>query len=477
MIGRLAAIAAADARIRLRRTSTVVVFLLLSATAYLWVPDPSTGRALMRIGSQRALYNSAAIAMATALLGTLFVGLVGFYVVSNAVKRDAVSRCGSIIAATPVGTGEYVVGKFVGNAAFLAVFFAGYMLVSMAMVAVRGEAPLEPLVFVGQYLLVAPPTILFVSALAILFECVPWLAGRGGDVAYFFLLMGSMAASTAVILSGGGRWIAFLDPTGMGAVLGQIMASLGTTSIAIGAGPFDATRPPLLYTGLSAGHGFLLQRLCSCLVPLPLLLLARAAFHRFDPVRTRSAGRARRGWLAALARAGKPLARPLLVMPPARSLAGAALADAQLTFALQPAWLLALSGLAVAGLAAPPRLRERLVEWKLLSALAVTAAVLAVPFARAALARPAGLPALLVGGAFVAALATALGIVAGTPKAVVVVFLSFWYLIVNDGGRTPALDLAGSYGVATAGVTAAYAAIAAALLLVAWAVQRRRLAR
>jgi len=88
-LARIAAIAGADARIRFRRTSTVVLFLLLSALAYVWVPDPATGRALMQIAGRRAVYNSAAIAMATALLGTLFVGLAGFYVVSNAVRRDA----------------------------------------------------------------------------------------------------------------------------------------------------------------------------------------------------------------------------------------------------------------------------------------------------------------------------------------------------------------------------------------------------
>src|SRR6266498_2780802 len=262
-------IAAADARIRFRRTSTVIVFLLLSAIAYVWVPDPSTGRALMRIDGRRAVYNSATIAMATALLGTLFIGLAGFYVVSNTVRR---------------------------------------------------EAPLEPWTFVKQYLLLAPPPILFVSALAILFECVPWLSGRFGDVAYFFLFMMSMALATAAVGVGGMTWAAYLDPSGMAAVIGQNMAMLHTKSIAIGAGPFDPHKPPILYPGLSLGHGFLAQRLVSMLVPLPLLLLARASFHRFDPVRVRVAAKAERRWLGRLNALLKPLTRGLLRMPAAPSL-------------------------------------------------------------------------------------------------------------------------------------------------------------
>ena len=63
---RLAAVVRADVMIRLRRPSTAVVFVLLSMVPYMWIPDPSTGRTLINIGGQRALYNSAAIGMATA---------------------------------------------------------------------------------------------------------------------------------------------------------------------------------------------------------------------------------------------------------------------------------------------------------------------------------------------------------------------------------------------------------------------------
>src|SRR5688572_32789861 len=107
---RLAAVVRADFLIRLRRPSTIVVFLLLSALPYLWIPDPSTGRALIQINGQRALYNSAAIGMATAVLGTVFVGLFGFYVVSNALKRYVLSRCGYVVESATLCGCWYIVG-------------------------------------------------------------------------------------------------------------------------------------------------------------------------------------------------------------------------------------------------------------------------------------------------------------------------------------------------------------------------------
>ena len=105
-LSRIAAIVGADFRIRFRRVSTVIVFLLLSAFAYVWIPNPSTGRTLIQINGQRAIYNSGAIGLGTASLGMIFVGLFGFYVISNAIRRDVTTRCGVIAASTPMRSGD-----------------------------------------------------------------------------------------------------------------------------------------------------------------------------------------------------------------------------------------------------------------------------------------------------------------------------------------------------------------------------------
>src|SRR6266852_2002451 len=203
MISRVAAIVRADFLIRFRRPSTVIVFLLLSGFAYLWIPDPATGRTLMQINRTRVLYNSAAIGMGTSMLATIFVGLFGFYVISNAVRRDIDSRCGYVIASTTVRTSEYVIGKFLGNVVFLSTFVFGYMLASMAMLIVRGEAPLQPLIFMKQYAIITPSTIVFISVVAIVFESIPFLSGRFGDVLYFFLYAVSLGFVVNMMIHSG----------------------------------------------------------------------------------------------------------------------------------------------------------------------------------------------------------------------------------------------------------------------------------
>lgn len=503
-MNRVAAIVAADVRLRFRRTSTIVVFLLLSGLAYVWVPDPSTGRALMQIGGRRAIYNSAAIGMATALLATMFIGLAGFYVVSNAIRRDARSRCGFVIASTPIANFEYIAGKFLGNMLFLVTFTAGFMLVSMAMVIVRGEAPLEPLTFLAMYALITTPAIVLVSVLAIVFESVPFLAGRFGDVVYFFLWAAGL--SLPVILSEVGHvpGAIYFDMSGLGFVLQQLRAIVNTTSMSIGASPFNRALPPVVVHAFPAANAFPM-RLVSALLPLPLLGIALLAFHRFDPVRVKTGGAARRNPVARLNAMLKPLVRGVAGMGPVTT-------DARMTLTASPLILIAAIGIAVASLAgdakavmpaafavaaiavadvatrdaaagttalvrSAPQLKERFVFWKLGSALLVVTVLLAVPVLRFAAARPAALLPLVIGALFVAAGATALGVISANAKTFVVVFLSFWYVVVNDKGVNRSLDFAGFFGRATPAVTAAYLAIAAAMLAAAHAFYRWQLSR
>jgi hypothetical protein len=357
---RLAAIVRADFMIRLRRPSTVVVFLLLSAMPYLWIPDPATGRALMQIGNQRALYNSAAIGLATATLGTIFVGLFGFYVISNALRRDVLTRCGYVIASTTMRGSEYIAGKFAGNVVFLSVFMAGFMATSMVMVLVRGEAPLEPFVFMQQYLLLVPPSIFFVSAISILFECTPILRTKFGDVLYFFVWLASLGVVVSMIEKNlGTSWAPYFDTSGMGLVLQQMKTYFHTNQLSIGASTFDAAKGVAVFPGLRYSPQWLIPRIGATLWPLSLLFVARLFFHRFDPARLRAVtSQSKRSWVGRLNAMAKPLARPLvwagqsIVSRSSKpSLVRSAITDALTTVAAFPLAAVAVIGFAIAGLA------------------------------------------------------------------------------------------------------------------------------
>jgi tetrahydromethanopterin S-methyltransferase subunit B len=515
---RIGAIIRADFRIRFRRVSTVIVFLLLSAFAYLWIPSPSTGRTLIQINGQRAIYNSGAIGMGTASLGMIFVGLFGFYVISNAIRRDVITRCGVVAASTPMRSGEYLIGKFLGNLLFLATFVLGFMLSSMVMLLVRGEARIEPFIFIEQYLLLTPPAIVFVSAVAVLFESIRWLSGKLGDVLYFFLWMTVIGLVVGNEVSKGAiNWARCLDFTGFGFMIDQMQRTLHTESVSIGASSFDPAKPTVVFPGLRLTSEWVVPRLISLVAPLALLPVAALFFHRFDPVRTKQiSGKGRRNWIGKIQNLFKPLSRravKLLTFPGrGGSFLGSMWTDALLTLTLMPFAFVALVAITIASLFTPlagllpvvfavlavivsdvatrdgragtvaslraiPRLREHYVWWKFGSTLLLSLLLCAAPVLRII---PHGYPALaalLCGILLVASTATALGLLTANPKTFIVVFLTFWYVVVNDKGANPNLDFAGFYGRSTPNAIALYGAISVIAILAAHLFYRGRLAR
>jgi hypothetical protein len=270
-----------------------------------------------------------------------------------------------------------------------------------------------------------------------------------------------------------------------------------TTSISIGASDFNPAMAPITIAGLNLSGDAWATRLVSTIAPIPMLLLARVFFHRFDPARIRAAGaKGKRGWMRSFNAIAKPFARPLAMIP----VRGAALTDAMLTFAITPFAGIALIGITIAALANPkslpltfaiaaifvadiasrdrragtsalisasPRLRENIVPWKFASASIVAALLLIAPLIQSGAKL---LPAIL----FIAAVATSLGVITANPKTFIVLFLTFWYVVVNDAGKTKALNFAGFYATPSIGVIAIYGAIAIAFVLAAVVVHRVR---
>jgi hypothetical protein len=519
---RIRAIVVADFLIRFRRVSTAVMFLILGGSAYLGIPDPASGRALIVIEGRRAIYNSATIGMGTASLATILIGLFGFYFISNAFRRDVQTRCGFVIASTPVKSIEYILGKFLGNVLFLFTFTAGFMMVSMAGLLVRAEAPLEPLVFLWQYALLLPPALVMVAMLAVVFESVSWLSGRFGDVAFFLIWVTGLTVVTVSLTTSTSSILRYFDYSGFAFMVVGMKSALATESFSIGASDFDPSKPVLIFKGLVLTKDWILPRLATVFLPLALLPIAQWGFHRFDPARIRKsqmrASRTHRrfdqSWLQPITRA---LGRLLgLGRPTGVTLLDAARNDAFVTLSTFPFAPLGVLGFAIASLVsndpglrkgvlpvlfaclallladvscremragtqtlvwASPRLRQRFVAWKFLTTVILGVLFVLIPASRLLLSNPTAALGLVIGTLFLCSAATSLGVLSSNPKAFVVLFLSFFYLVVNDGGRTPSLDFAGFHGTATHAVMAAYAALTVVFVAVAVVVHQARTAR
>jgi hypothetical protein len=507
---RIFAIVRADFLIRFRKISTAIIFLLLCIAAYLWIPDPSTGRALLQIKEQRALYNSAALGMATASLCSILLGLMGYYMVSSSIQSDIRARTGFVIASTNIKNYEYLLGKFLGNFIFLSTVVIGFMISSMVMQLLRGEAPLQPLVFGFHYLLIVPPILVFASVIAILFESIRFLSGRFGDAVYFFLWMFTFLIAVQINSNAAGpNWAACLDMTGLGFIMNQLQPITGKAGMAIGSSEFDVSKPPFIFHGLTLTREWILPRLGSLFFPIPLLLLALLLFHRFDPVRLKaSSRRTRRSWLGFFNEKLKFVTTLIPLMGGSRSgakssFAGSVLQDALLTLRLYPVIALILIGLiivsvfssvhrvqtailpvifavviiAVSDIAsrekrigllttvfAMPALKSNYAFWKFGASLLLILTFTLVPILKLAFTDGSATFSLLIGCFFTAAVATCLGLLSSNPKTFIILFGMFWYVVLNDGGQNPSFDFAGWYGTATVRVQMAYLGITVTVL-------------
>ena len=260
--------------------------------------------------------------------------------------RDARPGSARVIAATPVSKAEYLAGSCSRAWPCWRALSVGFLLASMAMQLVRGEGPLEPGTFLAHYVVLVLPCIAWVCALALLFECVPGLAGRFGDLVYFFVWGVSVPLGVEGWKSGF-RLGRVVDYMGLGFMVNQVERLVGSGSFSIGYAAGDVTEPPVVFPGLAFPADALLDRGLSLLAPLLLLPLAIQAFRRFDPARGGDhAGRGRLAVPAFLQRllgaTTRPLFAPLLRLAP----------DAALSFRARPLLAALVPVFAALGLAA-----------------------------------------------------------------------------------------------------------------------------
>jgi hypothetical protein len=460
------------------------------------------------------LYNSAAVALGTGMFCSLFLSLVGFYVVSNSFRRDITSRVAFILAATRVTDTEYIAGKFCGNVLYLASIMLACMLSAMVMFLIRGEGTLQPGVFLVTFLWLTVPPIAFCSAAALAFESVPALSGRLGDVVFFVVwvvLLGVTAPPSET--NPQGAFLNALDLVGVLPVLAQLKEQFHTQLWSIGSTPFDASLQPVVFSGIAWNSEVIGMRLLALIVPAAVLVVARLAFHRFNPTRIKAFSRhARRSILGRINVMLKPVTRflqPLLLRARQRqsrtTFLDAVRVDVLMTLVLSPLTIVAIIVFAVLSLSlgvtsiqqgvlpaiivtlvivladivprdtssrmmsllfTAPHLKTHYVWWKFAATLSLTLAFTLIPLVRLLL---SGLPAatsLFIGSCFIAASAVGLGVLSRSQKPFIATFLLLLYISLN-AASSPALDFAGFHNSASGAVQLGYAALTLGLILVA----------
>ena len=285
---RLTRMAVGDLRERMRRPAYAVVVLASIGLAALAVPDPESRWAVITISGYRGVYDSAYVGTVTAVASALWISLAGFYVIRTSIARDERSRVGQLLAATPVSTRSYLLGKFVSNLAMLLSMLAVVAVSAVALQWLRGESSdLDLGRLLLPYLALPLPLLTLTAAAAVLFEATPVLRTSFGNATWIAVVLGVAAAGDSSTSPLGG--------TGFGDIVASLQAGMAAAGVdhadqrdvVIGLAHLPAPLHTFAWAGWDPGSDFLLSRLVLGVVGVLLALAPTLWFTRFDPSRAR----------------------------------------------------------------------------------------------------------------------------------------------------------------------------------------------
>ena len=493
MIAIIKALALNEMRLRMRRTSTLVTLLAVIAISWAMIADPAGGSSLIVVNGARVLYTSSALSVGSATLGAVLFGLGGFYLVRGRVAEDIRSGTGSVIGATPVGDALFVFSRWLGSVAYLCTLILAFMATIMMLHAIRGDGPIEPLVYLKNYAMLLIPMVLFTCSCAALFDNWAPLMGKGGDVLFFFLWASQLAIMPMMDQNGIGEAIPMLevvDFSGMGTSMLVVTNALQSKHVALGGGDFKAALAPVLMTSSLWSAKLIGVRLVTALLALLPLLLSIALFHRFSPDKVKVSIASKRrsplavlnGWLRPVSALASPLFTLAARVP---GMPGQVMGDVALTLVTAPSAVIALAASIGAALIVPAQvlpgvLMASLVFWgvlvsdtstrdfsagtedmtgtvrggviaRYLRQFAATAllglAFTGVVAVRWSAGQPVRALAVLAGMLSMAALATMLGRCSRTSRLFLALFL-FWTYVILNMPKLPILDAVGFVNVA-----------------------------
>jgi len=290
-MGALIQVFKADFRERTRGYTFLALIAVTIYLTYLFVPPVDANYLTVALGNRRGIYNAAWVGTMFGLAATVLLSLVAFYVIKNALDRDEHTGVGVLFSASPTRTWQYLLGKWLSNLAVLSVLLGVLSIMGMVTQQLRGEATgidirslLTPIWLMGF------PVMAIVAGVAIIFECVPVLRDSRGNVVYFFLWIAVLSFSITTGFSEGTFMRPTNDLFGISVPVSHMQRQVLESDpsyngdFSIGRSGFDEVR---LFTweGASWPPAIILGRLVWTILGAVIAIAGAIPFKRFDPAR------------------------------------------------------------------------------------------------------------------------------------------------------------------------------------------------
>ncbi|MBD3297693.1 MAG: hypothetical protein GF341_03480 [candidate division Zixibacteria bacterium] len=277
-------LARADFLERIRRYSFLITLGIVVWAGYMLLPSNPSDYITLQMDGHRGVYNSAYVGALISMMGAIYLALVGFYLVKNAIRRDRLTGVGEIIAGTPISRFTYTFGKMLSNLAVLLCMVGVLIVAAGATQFIRGESTTLDLVgLVTPFVFITVPIATVTAGMAVLFESIPGLRGGIGNVVYYsvwtFALIMEVEAGAAIY--GHSIFIPSIQQACAVAFPDYSIADGHLSSgIIVNEGGFDLTL--FEWTGVRWTADIILSRLWLLIGGLLLPLVAAIFFDRFD---------------------------------------------------------------------------------------------------------------------------------------------------------------------------------------------------
>ena len=280
----------ADFLERVRRYSFL---LTLAFSVYLGYAVYS-GQMVLKLDKYRGVDNSAWLGSVVGLVASMWLTLVGFYIVKNTIQRDRETRVGQILATTPISKSFYTLSKTLSNFAVLA---AMVLVLGLGAIVIqlfhRADPHIDLIALLSPVLLFGLSAVAVTAALAVLFESLPILRGGVGNILYVFLWIFSLVLGANAVVKGTGdhQVNPFIDYTGIISVMSQMQNQVQTLDkdynggASFNFGNEEQATKTFLWTGVKWTPPLVLSRGMLFALAAALALLAAFFFDRFDPAR------------------------------------------------------------------------------------------------------------------------------------------------------------------------------------------------
>lgn len=272
----------------LQRTRSYAFLITLCASlaiAYTFVPEPNASYSTIRIGDYVGFYNSAWFGYVTAIMTSIFLSLIGFYLINSGIKKDIETKVGQIVATTPISNFKYLFSKVLSNfLVLLSITFLVFLMSLVLFFLYHDDFSFELFQFIKPYLIITLPALFFISVIAVIFEV---LFGKYSVLqnVLFFILFSSLMVFTPKTDA------AFpLDIFGSKIVIHELEETVrGITNaekemdLTIGYILSNAEQAKKFqFEGIDFPMSFILSRLLIFFLGVVLIALTSPFFHRFN---------------------------------------------------------------------------------------------------------------------------------------------------------------------------------------------------